>query len=121
MTDHLETASLARYLGGAGTPDERARWEAHLSECADCREEMVEVRRIVATAPARRRAWLAPLAAAARRRRIAALDAALGDDAWMLWRDHHGMSIRVATATMASPAPARPRPGWRSAWAPASG
>ena len=46
MTEHLETASLARYLGGAGTPNERARWEAHLSECPDCREEMVEVRRI---------------------------------------------------------------------------
>jgi hypothetical protein len=65
MTDHLETAFLARYLEGTGTPEERARWEAHLSECPDCREEMVEVRRIVATAPGRRRAWLAPLAAAA--------------------------------------------------------
>ena len=65
MTDHLETASLARFLAGDGTPDERARWETHLAECAECREEMVEVRRIIATAPGRRRPWLVPLAAAA--------------------------------------------------------
>ena len=65
MTEHLETASLARYLEGTGSPDERARWEAHLAECPDCREEMVEVRRIVATAPGRRWTSLRPLAAAA--------------------------------------------------------
>ncbi len=62
---HLESTSLARYLAGTGTPDERAGWEAHLSECPECREEMVEVNRIVATVPARRRGWLAPLVAAA--------------------------------------------------------
>jgi hypothetical protein len=65
MTEHLDSTSLARYLGGAGTSGERARWEAHLSECAECREEMVEVRRILATAPDRRRAYLIPLTAAA--------------------------------------------------------
>ena len=65
MTEHLETVALSRYLGGAGTSDERAGWEAHLSECSDCREEMVEVGRILATAPGRRRAPLVPLAAAA--------------------------------------------------------
>jgi hypothetical protein len=65
MPEHLHTVSLARYLGGAGTSEERARWEAHLSECPDCREELVEVRRILATAPGRRRVSLVPLAAAA--------------------------------------------------------
>ena len=65
MPEHLHTDSFARYLGGAGTSDERARWETHLSECPDCRAEMVEVRRILATAPGRRRASLVPLAAAA--------------------------------------------------------
>jgi hypothetical protein len=65
MTEHLETGSLARFMAGDGTPDERVRWEAHLSECAECRQEMVEVRRIIATAPGRRRPWLVPLAAAA--------------------------------------------------------
>jgi hypothetical protein len=65
MTEHLDSVSLARYLGGAGTTGERARWETHLSECPDCREELVEARRIVATAPGRRRRALVPLAAAA--------------------------------------------------------
>jgi anti-sigma factor ChrR (cupin superfamily) len=65
MPEHLDIVSLARYLGGAGTSDERTRCEAHLSECPDCREEMVEVRRILATAPSRRRVSLVPLAAAA--------------------------------------------------------
>jgi anti-sigma factor RsiW len=65
MPEHLHTVSLARYLGGEGTSDERARCEAHLSECPECRGELVEVRRTLATAPGRRRLWLAPLAAAA--------------------------------------------------------
>lgn len=65
MTEHLDTVSLARYLEGAGTSHERAGWEAHLSECPDCREEMVDARRILATAPGRRRVSLVPLAAAA--------------------------------------------------------
>lgn len=65
MTQHLDTVSLARYLGGVGTSVERARWEAHLSECPECREEVVEVRRIQAAAPGRRREALVPVAAAA--------------------------------------------------------
>ena len=65
MSEHLDVMSLARYLGGAGTPEERASWEVHLSECASCREEMTEVPRVHATAPGRRRAWVGPLAAVA--------------------------------------------------------
>jgi hypothetical protein len=65
MTEHLDAISLARYLGGAGTPAETGLWETHLSECADCRAEMIEARRIHATVPGRQRASLVPLAAAA--------------------------------------------------------
>lgn len=65
MMQHLDTDSLARFMEGGGTADERARWETHLSECGECREEMVEVRRILATAPGRRRSYLVPLTAAA--------------------------------------------------------
>jgi len=65
MSEHLDSVSLSRYIDGAGTSDERARCEAHLAECPDCREEMVEVGRILATAPRSRRRVLVPLAAAA--------------------------------------------------------
>lgn len=46
-------------------------------------------------------AELAELTEAARRRRLAALDAAASDDAWSLWRDHHDLSVAVARQTMA--------------------
>jgi hypothetical protein len=65
MTEHLDTISLARYLGGAANSAERARWESHLADCPDCREELVEAHRIVTAAPGRRRSALVPLAAAA--------------------------------------------------------
>jgi hypothetical protein len=65
MTEHLDTVSLSRYIDGAGASDERARCEAHLAECPDCRVEMVEVGRILAAAPRSRRRVLVPLAAAA--------------------------------------------------------
>jgi len=65
MTEHLDAVSLGRYLEHSGTPDERALWESHLSACAECRAEMVEVGRIMATTPNRRRPLLIPLAAAA--------------------------------------------------------
>ena len=65
MTEHLDAAIVGRYLTGTATSEERARLDAHLAECPGCRLELVEVRRILATAPRRRSRLLVPLAAAA--------------------------------------------------------
>ncbi len=43
---HLETGEVASYLDRALAPDEQARVEAHLADCADCRRELIEVSRL---------------------------------------------------------------------------
>lgn len=62
---HLESGEVAAYLDRALTPDARARVEAHLDQCADCSAEIVQVARLMRTAPLRRHAIPASLAAAA--------------------------------------------------------
>ena len=66
--DHLEPDEAAAYLEDALGPTDRARIDAHLAECAHCREEIVEAGRIVVTLPAAdragRRFWI-PAAIAA--------------------------------------------------------
>jgi hypothetical protein len=65
-TDHLDAVALARYVDASADRHERARYDAHLAGCAECRAELIETRRILATTPRRVR-WtsLAPIAAAA--------------------------------------------------------
>lgn len=65
MAEHLDPMSVSRYLSGAGTPSERVTWESHLAECAECREELVAVGRILAAPPTRRWVRVIPAAAAA--------------------------------------------------------
>jgi hypothetical protein len=58
VTDqHLAPNDFAAYLDGATTGDRRARIEAHLAQCPECREEMRDAGRIIRTLPgAHRRA-----------------------------------------------------------------
>ena len=62
---HPDGGVLARYFDNSVGPDERAEIETHLADCAECRETMYEIRRILQTQPRRRWASLVPLAAAA--------------------------------------------------------
>ena len=56
MTDHQWSELAAPYALGALDPEERARFEAHLAECAVCRGEVQSLREVTAllanTAPA---------------------------------------------------------------------
>lgn len=61
---HLDSGDVAAYHDGALTPAERARVEAHLAECADCRGEVVAVARLLRAAAPRRR-WYVPAGIAA--------------------------------------------------------
>jgi len=46
VTDHQWSELAAPYALGALAPDERARFEAHLAECAACRGEVRELREV---------------------------------------------------------------------------
>src|SRR5438094_80632 len=63
---HLTVADVAAYADRGLAAAERARVEAHLAGCAECRAEVVAVARL-SRSFARRRRWavMAPLAAAA--------------------------------------------------------
>lgn len=61
---HLEIAEIAAFVDGALPAGERTRAEAHLADCAECREELVAVAALLRTAP-RRRAWILPASLAA--------------------------------------------------------
>ena len=43
---HLESGEVASYLDRTLAPDEQARVESHLADCADCRRELIEVSRL---------------------------------------------------------------------------
>lgn len=73
-TGHLSESELAGFLDGALPPAERRRVEEHLDGCAECRGELVEMRRITngyakhASGSASRRMlprWAVPAALAA--------------------------------------------------------
>lgn len=61
---HPEALALAGYLDGALTGPDKARVEAHLAGCTDCRAEVAAVARLIRTAPLHRRLEL-PLRLAA--------------------------------------------------------
>jgi hypothetical protein len=55
---HLDSNDIAAYVDGALDDAARARVDAHLAACGQCRAELIAVRRILAGAPRRRR-WFA--------------------------------------------------------------
>ena len=54
--DHLDAAAVARYIDGASDAAGQAGAESHLAECAQCRDEVAAVRRILDSSARRR--WL---------------------------------------------------------------
>ncbi len=63
---HLDVNMIAQYVDGTLNPERQAQAEAHLAYCADCREDVVAITRIVRRRPPWKR-WsvIGPLAAAA--------------------------------------------------------
>lgn len=51
IDQHLAPNDFAAYLDGATTGDRRARIEAHLARCQECREELSDAGRIIRTLP----------------------------------------------------------------------
>jgi hypothetical protein len=47
-SEHLPAALVAAYLDGRLDAAERARAESHLADCAECRQEVVEMRAVLA-------------------------------------------------------------------------
>lgn len=64
MIDHPSPTEMATYIDGTATPDEAGAIEAHLAECAECREELVVVRGSLRR-PSPGTRWLAGAAATA--------------------------------------------------------
>ena len=52
---HVDDLSMANYVDNVLRSDERAPVESHLAECAECRDELVAVRRLVRRS---RRRWI---------------------------------------------------------------
>jgi len=59
---HLTSGEVAAYLDKALTASDRSRLDAHLVDCADCRNELIEVTRLLRT---RSRRWVLSVGAAA--------------------------------------------------------
>lgn len=62
---HLTVEQVARYVDRTALPDERAGVVAHLADCAECRREVVEVRRTLNHSSAAARWWKLAVPAAA--------------------------------------------------------
>ena len=58
--DHLSASEVAAYLDRTLPALARERADRHLSDCADCREELVACTRLVQSAPTTRRRFVAP-------------------------------------------------------------
>jgi hypothetical protein len=66
LDGHLDPVEIAAFIDRVIDGDARRRVEAHLASCADCRAELMDATRVVATLPSRRaRAMWIPGAAAA--------------------------------------------------------
>lgn len=50
-SQHLAPRDVAAYVDGALTSEARARIQSHLATCAECREEVSDAARIIATLP----------------------------------------------------------------------
>lgn len=67
-TDHLSASELAAYVDHSLTDASRERAERHISECSQCRDEVVACARLAAAAPSsvlRRMRYVAPIVGAA--------------------------------------------------------
>src|SRR6185503_11360105 len=64
-TDHLSSDHLAAFLDGRLTGTERERAVRHFAGCGECREELTELRDMLAGARPGSRRWVAPAIAAA--------------------------------------------------------
>jgi hypothetical protein len=64
-TDHLSSDHVAAFLDGRLTGAERERAVRHFAGCSECREELTEVRDVLAGATSRPRRWVVPAVAAA--------------------------------------------------------
>ncbi len=64
MDPHLEADLIAAYVDGRAGRADAATVEAHLAECADCRREVIDVRRLL-SGRTRRWGWSAAVLAAA--------------------------------------------------------
>ena len=64
-SDHLSSEHLAAFLDGRLTGTERERAVRHFAGCAECREELTELRDMLAGAMPRSRRWVVAAAAAA--------------------------------------------------------
>lgn len=64
---HLNPAEVAAFIDRVVDGDARRQIEAHLASCPDCRSELMDATRVVATLPHRRRltVWIPGAAAAA--------------------------------------------------------
>lgn len=62
---HVSPEAMAGYIDRALSSEEQRRVELHLASCAECREDVSEVRRLQLRRRARRAAILLPVAAAA--------------------------------------------------------
>src|SRR4051812_19477645 len=62
---HLDAREVAAYVDRAATPSERARLEGHLANCPECRAEVSDAARIIATLPRSRVARRSLIASAA--------------------------------------------------------
>ena len=63
-SDHLDPGLMAAYLENACEGEERPRVEAHLAECTECCQELVDLDQTIRTMPSRPRGRVAiPLAA----------------------------------------------------------
>lgn len=62
---HLESRDVAAYVDRALDPAERDSIEAHLADCTECRNEIIQVTRLRRVAGVRRKWWFVIPAAAA--------------------------------------------------------
>jgi hypothetical protein len=62
---HLDPRDVAAYVDRAAAPGDRARIESHLATCAECRAEVSDAARIIATLPRSRRARRSVIVSAA--------------------------------------------------------
>lgn len=51
---HLDPSEIVSYIEYGATADQRARLESHLARCADCRAEIRDAERIIASLPLNR-------------------------------------------------------------------
>jgi anti-sigma factor RsiW len=93
---HPEARELAAYLDGALVDVDRARVEAHLAACAECRGEVAAVAQLLRTAP-RRRVTVRPALAAA------AVLALLLVPTLQVWNRFDEMAYRESAVTTTAP------------------